>query len=80
MLGAVLQATPYSNVHKKVVELPGGEQATTSNYISNVGGWNVLDNNQVWSLFRYISKQVNFAMTFIITIVSMGLFAWLSQM
>ena len=34
-------------MQKKVVELPGGQQATTSKDISNVGGWDVLDNNQV---------------------------------
>ena len=34
-------------MQKKVVKLPGGQQATTSKDISNVGGWDVLDNNQV---------------------------------
>jgi uncharacterized membrane protein len=48
ILGALFQATPYSKVQKKVVELPGGQQARTSKDILNVGGWDVLDNNQVF--------------------------------
>jgi len=42
-----VQATPYSKREKKVVELPGGQQATTSGEIKNIGGWDILDNNQV---------------------------------
>jgi hypothetical protein len=49
-LGAVLQATPYSKLEKKVVELPGGEQAIPSANITYIGGWDILDNNQVLHL------------------------------
>jgi hypothetical protein len=46
-LGALFQGTPYSAKQGKVVELPGGAQASTSKDISNIGGWDLLDNNQV---------------------------------
>jgi len=68
ILGALLQATPFSKEEKKVVEVPGGEKPASSANIANIGGWDVLDNN-----------QVNFAMTFITSFVSMGIFAWLSH-
>ena len=45
----MLQATPYSKLEKKVVELPGGEQAVESDNITHIGGWDILDNNQVIS-------------------------------
>ena len=63
----MFQVTPYSKGQNKVVELPGGRQASVSNDVSYIGGWNILDNN-----------QVNFAMTFIISIFSMVVFVWLS--
>lgn len=47
ILGALLQATPYSKLEKKVVELPGGRQAVESKNIIHIGGWDILDNNQV---------------------------------
>ena len=54
----MFQATPYSKSQKKVVELPGGEQAQTSGAISNIGGWNILDNNQVHKVIsRLIEGQ-----------------------
>jgi hypothetical protein len=46
----LLQATPYSKLEKKVVELPGGEQAVESTNITHIGGWDILDNNQVYLL------------------------------
>ena len=48
-MGASLQGTPYSASQGKVVELPGGEHARSSGSkdISNIGGWELLDNNQV---------------------------------
>jgi hypothetical protein len=46
-LGALIQGKPYSKAQGKVVELPGGAQAGTSKDISNIGGWELLDNNQV---------------------------------
>lgn len=55
ILGALFQATPYSKLQKKVVELPGGQQARTSNDILNVGGWDVLDNNQVFALISLVN-------------------------
>ena len=39
--------TPYSEDEKKVVELPGAKNPAPSAEISNIGGWDVLDNNQV---------------------------------
>ena len=42
-----MQATPFSKAQNKVVELPGGEQASPSKEIANIGGWDILDNNQV---------------------------------
>ena len=50
MLGALVQATPYSKVEKKVVELPGGRQARPSPDVLNIGGSDILDNNQVQPL------------------------------
>jgi len=47
VLGALFQATPYAVKENKVVELPGGKQAAVSTEISYIGGWNLLDNNQV---------------------------------
>jgi uncharacterized membrane protein len=47
VLGALLQATPFSKEEKKVVELPGGLNPQASKSISYIGGWDVLDNNQV---------------------------------
>lgn len=35
-------------MEKKVVELPGGQQAVASKDISHIGGWDILDNNQVF--------------------------------
>jgi hypothetical protein len=43
----LFQATPFSKAQKKVVELPGGKQAATSKDVSYIGGWDILDNNQV---------------------------------
>jgi hypothetical protein len=46
--------------------------------MTNIGGWNIMDNNQVYILGLELTK-VNFAMTFLTSFISMGLYAWLSM-
>ena len=41
-------------MEKKVVELPGGKQAPVSKDVLNIGGSDILDNNQVRPLMVYL--------------------------
>jgi hypothetical protein len=45
-----VQATPFSKEEKKVIEVGGAGKVATSAKISNIGGWDILDNNQVYAL------------------------------